>query len=231
MTVSLKDLIVELSVASSAEEIGRAHLAVANRFGVAVNLIVDMTKSFDGIGPAIVYAAQGREPFETLDAIERVTSNPLFSRAKVSEQPFTMLELKREEGISDEKWWSYFGPYFRGYDGFVVPVHENGALAWYVGCAGPAPDLSWRARSILQAAAFAARDRFRELMDPASSKSPLMAREAECLRLVSQGKSDEAIGMELNISPRTVRFHIGNAKTKLGVTTRIQAVAKRLGAA
>ena len=61
--------------------------------------------------------------------------------------------------------------------------------------------------------------------------SPLTPREAECLRLVSQGITDEQIAVELNISPRTVRFHIGNAKTKLGVTTRIQAVAKRLGAA
>ena len=49
---------------------------------------------------------------------------------------------------------------------------------------------------------------------------------------VADGKTDFEVGKILSISPRTVRFHIRNAKTKLGVATRIQAVAKRvIGAA
>jgi DNA-binding CsgD family transcriptional regulator len=46
---------------------------------------------------------------------------------------------------------------------------------------------------------------------------------------VADGKTDVEVGKILDISPRTVRFHINNAKVKLGVSTRIQAVAKRLG--
>jgi DNA-binding CsgD family transcriptional regulator len=50
------------------------------------------------------------------------------------------------------------------------------------------------------------------------------ARESEILSWVAAGKSDWAIGQILNISGKTVNFHVENAKRKLGVGTRIQAV-------
>jgi len=56
----------------------------------------------------------------------------------------------------------------------------------------------------------------------------LSVRETECLRLAAHGNTDAAIGRLLSISPRTARFHIENAKKKLGVTTRTQAVAEAL---
>lgn len=49
-------------------------------------------------------------------------------------------------------------------------------------------------------------------------------RESEILAWVAAGKSDWAIGRILNISGKTVNFHVENAKRKLGVGTRIQAV-------
>jgi DNA-binding CsgD family transcriptional regulator len=50
------------------------------------------------------------------------------------------------------------------------------------------------------------------------------ARESEILGWVAAGKSDWAIGQILQISDKTVNFHVENAKRKLGVGTRIQAV-------
>ena len=44
------------------------------------------------------------------------------------------------------------------------------------------------------------------------------------LAWVAAGKSDWAIGRILNISGKTVNFHVENAKRKLGVGTRVQAV-------
>jgi DNA-binding CsgD family transcriptional regulator len=59
----------------------------------------------------------------------------------------------------------------------------------------------------------------------------MTARESEVLGWVAVGKSDWAIGRILNISGKTVNFHVENAKRKLGVGTRIQAVivALRIG--
>jgi DNA-binding CsgD family transcriptional regulator len=50
------------------------------------------------------------------------------------------------------------------------------------------------------------------------------ARESEVLNWVAAGKSDWAIGRILNISQKTVNFHVENAKRKLGVGTRVQAI-------
>lgn len=50
------------------------------------------------------------------------------------------------------------------------------------------------------------------------------ARESEILSWVAAGKSDWAIGRLLNISGKTVNFHVENAKRKFGVATRVQAV-------
>src|SRR5690349_14676136 len=52
----------------------------------------------------------------------------------------------------------------------------------------------------------------------------LTRRECEVLDWIAQGKSDWQIGQILSISAKTVNYHVENAKRKLGVATRIQAV-------
>lgn len=54
----------------------------------------------------------------------------------------------------------------------------------------------------------------------------LSPRELECLEWAALGKSAWEIGRILNISRRTAAFHLDNAKTKLGVRTICQAVAR-----
>jgi DNA-binding CsgD family transcriptional regulator len=54
----------------------------------------------------------------------------------------------------------------------------------------------------------------------------LSPREFECLEWAAQGKSAWETGQILKISRHTVAFHLGNVKTKLGVRTVVQAVAR-----
>jgi DNA-binding response OmpR family regulator len=51
-------------------------------------------------------------------------------------------------------------------------------------------------------------------------------RERETLTWAARGKTSAEIAQILGLSKRTVDFHIDNARIKLGVATRIQAVAK-----
>jgi|GEM_PF-2147281 len=63
--------------------------------------------------------------------------------------------------------------------------------------------------------------------DPAQAtlgEPPLSAREIEVLGLVSQGCTNREIAMRLFISPATVKTHMEHILTKLGCTTRTQAV-------
>lgn len=54
----------------------------------------------------------------------------------------------------------------------------------------------------------------------------LSDREAEVLTWAARGKTSAEIAQIMNLSKRTVDFHIDNAREKLGVSTRIQAVIK-----
>jgi DNA-binding NarL/FixJ family response regulator len=56
----------------------------------------------------------------------------------------------------------------------------------------------------------------------------LTERERDVLRLLSEGNDNSEIGQRLYISPETVRTHLRKAMTKLGATTRTQAVATAL---
>jgi len=53
---------------------------------------------------------------------------------------------------------------------------------------------------------------------------PLTERELEVLRLMAKGLSNKGIASELFISERTVKFHISNILSKLGVFSRTEAV-------
>ena len=56
------------------------------------------------------------------------------------------------------------------------------------------------------------------------NESPLSSRETEVLQLVSQGCTNREIAHRLFISPATVKTHMEHILTKLGATTRTQAV-------
>jgi len=59
--------------------------------------------------------------------------------------------------------------------------------------------------------------------DRPPTPNPLTEREAEVLRLVAQGLSNQDIARKLNISDPTVRTHVSNILGKLHLATRIQA--------
>jgi DNA-binding CsgD family transcriptional regulator len=56
----------------------------------------------------------------------------------------------------------------------------------------------------------------------------LTAREKDCLRWRSQGKTDWEISQLIGISESTVKFHLENSRSKLGATNTIHAVAKAI---
>jgi DNA-binding NarL/FixJ family response regulator len=53
--------------------------------------------------------------------------------------------------------------------------------------------------------------------------SDLTSRELEILQLVLAGHTNKAIASEMNISEKTVEFHLDRIYTKIGVRTRVMA--------
>ena len=64
-----------------------------------------------------------------------------------------------------------------------------------------------------------------------SIPEPLTPRETEVLFLLAEGLTNRAIGLQLGITENTAKFHVQAVLSKLGVSSRIEAVvlATRLG--
>lgn len=67
--------------------------------------------------------------------------------------------------------------------------------------------------------------------DQRALAEPLSAREIDVLRLIDQGLTNAVIAERLVVAPSTVKTHINNIYSKLGVQSRIQALqrARELG--
>jgi len=60
---------------------------------------------------------------------------------------------------------------------------------------------------------------------PTAHTFQLNPRELDVLRLIVHGQNNSRIASELNIAESTVKYHVSNVLSKLGVTTRAEAVA------
>ena len=57
---------------------------------------------------------------------------------------------------------------------------------------------------------------------------PLTDRELEVLKLMVQGLHNQEIAEKLNITQKTVDFHVANIIQKMGVENRVQAVVEAI---
>lgn len=222
---TLQELTVRFSLASNGEEFGHALMDVSKRFGFSAALVLDMSLSAGLDTPAVIYGTPGDALFGLADGAD-LTRHPFTRRARTSDRPF-VVSAPPAGGAQSDEWWSHEPLDAGEMDGVVIPVHGSTGLDWLTCFGGRTPELSHRALSVISVAVHAAHARFLHLRS-GGSPHPLTPREAQCLQLIAGGKTDREVGIILAISPRTVRFHIDNAKTKLGVATRIQAVTKHL---
>ncbi len=229
---TLQYLTTRFSLAERAEDIGRALFDVSQRYGYTAALIVDMRKLVGPIGPAIVFATRGRGLIELADTENPFIGHPFTVQAQASERPFVVSDLRRENRDGEDAWWSFMSDRAGKMDGIVIPVHDGDDIVWFSAFVGSEPDLSQRTLSLMSAAVHAGFARYCDLANADGVRNgALTPRDAECLHWIADGKTDSQVAAILQISPRTVRFHIDNAKTKLGASTRVQAVAKRLNGA
>ncbi len=114
-------------------------------------------------------------------------------------------------------------------DGFVVPIRGAEGYEGIVSLASKQPVvLDSLERGLLETASRALNERCRATVGLGEAPVPLpdlTRREIECLRWASLGKTDWEIGELIGISKATAHFHIEQAKRKLGVNSRVQAVS------
>ncbi len=114
--------------------------------------------------------------------------------------------------------------------GVTVPIHVVGAYPGAVNIVGEYHHNDPAVEHALHLMSVYMHDRAVKLGRKQQGKrmirQDLTPRELECLKWVAAGKTDWEISCVLTIAERTVHAHIENAKRKLGVHTRLQAVVK-----
>lgn len=114
-------------------------------------------------------------------------------------------------------------------DAFAVPIHGPGSVQGLVTLA-TRETLKLKAKdcAVLEMMARTVWERCRAsehfgMFHP--DRVQLTPREIECLQWAAAGKSDTDIAVLIGVKPATVHFHIEQAKKKLGLKTRVEAVA------
>jgi LuxR family transcriptional activator of conjugal transfer of Ti plasmids len=107
-------------------------------------------------------------------------------------------------------------------EGFVTPVRTADGDLGLVSVCGDRGPLLPDEKLFLQTVSIAALHRANSLMVPPRevSGSTLSTREKECVMLLGQGLTDREISRVLNVSGATVRFHLDNARHKMGARSR-----------
>jgi LuxR family transcriptional regulator, quorum-sensing system regulator BjaR1 len=118
---------------------------------------------------------------------------------------------------------------FRLHDGFCIPIHYDDATA-AVSIAGERPYLDAETRSALHLIGVFTHSRLRALARPALAQPArrLSEIEAEVLRWAARGKTAWETGRILQLSERTVRWHLEEAQRKLMTKNKTATVALAL---
>lgn len=111
-------------------------------------------------------------------------------------------------------------------DGLAIPNHTPTNVSVLSLATFDGVDLSPELRKAIVLSGHYVHDCIRELDAPPFKAVHLTPRERDCLAFAAEGKSDWDIGQILGIAQSTVHAHVENAKRKLRVKTRMQAVAK-----
>lgn len=121
-------------------------------------------------------------------------------------------------------------------EAIIAPVHQPrgvvGAIVWCSREPVGVQTIFDQHASRFQAAAtrlVAAHNEARGRPRNAGVPKTLTRREVQCLRWAAAGKTDGEIGIILDLSVSTVRFHLRNAAAKLGATGRAQSIQLAAG--
>lgn len=118
--------------------------------------------------------------------------------------------------------------------GYTVPIHSvHGPRDFRASCtvvpdAERLPPAAYLAVQLMVPYMYEAATRDAAAKDPPPIQKPLSPRERQCLELAAQGKSDWVSSKILGLSERTVHNHVENAKRRLQVATRVQAIVHAL---
>jgi len=228
------DLTSAIDAAQNIAQVGRACRGVATALGFQ-HFLYGFRAPLTLLRPCqFILSGYPKAWRERYDQERYLAIDPVLSRALASVVPYAWDELERTDARVARLFEEAAG--FGLAHGFSVPVHGAHGEGAVMSFARPAPELpaagASRLRLFQRAQWFTARihQKLRDVVFGASAEPAgaqrLTPRERDCLRLAAEGMSASRIGRDMNITERTVVFHLNRAEEKLGASRRQQAVAR-----
>lgn len=200
-------------------------------FAAELNFIhcsaLDSDRVRTGLTNAILYSDSPQEIRTTIDREGLNVDHPVSAYSREASGPFLISDVRRDERFKGRRWAELLSDPLKAGDAVVMNVHSRHGLNGCMIFGGHDFKDSPLTRSSLLVMAHAAFDRIDMLSKGVDTTNDLQLseRELDCLQLLARGLSDEEIAPMLGISRRTVRYHVDHAKQKLGVSSRVHAVA------
>ncbi|MBM0108659.1 LuxR family transcriptional regulator [Steroidobacter sp. S1-65] len=161
--------------------------------------------------------------------------DPVLLRASRSMVPFAWSMADFDEELSPPQQEIFHEARRYGLTrGYTVPIHSaNSPRDFRASCtvvpdSDRLPKAAYFAVQLMAFYMYEAASKAAAEKDPPPLQKPLSKRERQCLELAAQGKSDWVSSKILGLSERTVHNHVENAKRRLQVATRVQAVVHAL---
>lgn len=243
-------LLRDIDMCRSQDEILAGVRLFTKDFGIEQLTIMRKLPDPDKLSSGLIHTDAPASFVADFDKNAYARYTPLITRAEHARDPFTAAEVRNRRITEQEvAVLDHIHEVLDLTDGVVVPVRSNLHGDGIVMFGGHRPKLSPMVNSMLAVLGVCIYGRIHDLMSAFPSPAVpaqrpnvtvtalpeagpetcvLTSRERECLNWVAKGKTDFEIGIILSISARTARFHIENAKRKLGVATRVQAVTRAI---
>ncbi|MGC3980514.1 MAG: LuxR C-terminal-related transcriptional regulator [Steroidobacteraceae bacterium] len=223
----LEQFLRQLPAIATPGQLAAAIAAVSTAFGLPTVMACAILVRGDKINSHFYF---GNASVDVKGHVESIFANgALLHEARRRISPFTWNELWAEEELTDGLHKLIeIGQQQGWHDGFVVPIHGPSGYVALVCFAGKKLELDTSGRAILQALAHVAHQCGRALYTKSTTNHQikLTPRELQVMRWVSRGKTDSEIAAILKLSATTVHSYVEQAKHKLGVRSRSQAVSE-----
>jgi DNA-binding CsgD family transcriptional regulator len=225
--LELGELFGRLATAASFASVCTLVQQYAATHGLTRVSFLDLQSTTSRVSEAVLCSNVPSRVLRRIDRVTNYADHPLLERARETHAPFAV-SMAATLGLLGKN--AHRPDAQPAANALVVPLRDDDGAVAMATLVGTKLALSPLAHDKLKLAVHAGWRRAQELRAGTSTAGTpsLTTRELECLTWVSRGKTDQEIARVLAVAPRTIRFHIDNAKSKLGVETRVQAVARLL---
>jgi len=226
LELSTLDFVSTLERNSDIEKIGAAFHDYVVSLGFANAACITLPESGDLVDDSVLMNSRPDEWSAAYITCNCVRNDPMVRELFQTYNPFAWSDVTDSRKlVKSEHAVMELARDFKMDCGFVVPIFDTSGNTGLISIAGLNVDMNEQLRGALTLASTYVHNRLCTMKRKLREDDVRMtARELEVLKWISVGKSDWQIGKILNISAKTVNYHVENVKRKFGVATRIQAV-------